>query len=78
MIQRKLKDFNNYKTSLRMSYLRRDKALQLAFETQAAILSDTLNVSTILRRCLTICQLLDREDKNKWIKIELNGLLRFV
>jgi len=50
-----------------------DKVLELSLETQALILSDTTTTSSILRRCLTICKMLNREDENKWIRDELNG-----
>lgn len=49
------------------------RALRLCLRAQAAILSDTEKVSSILRKCLTICQILGRENENEWIRLELNG-----
>lgn len=56
-----------------MSLSRRERALELALETQREILSDTINGSSVLRRCLTICQILDEVKKDSWINLELNG-----
>jgi hypothetical protein len=52
---------------------RKEKALLLAQQTQAAILSRVETVSSILRRCLTIAQLLEELSANQWIEFELNG-----
>jgi hypothetical protein len=49
----------------------RKQILQLALEIRVGAQDSILKVSSLLRRCLTICQILKRDVE--WIKLELNG-----
>jgi hypothetical protein len=50
-----------------------ERALRFAHEAQDEILSDSESVTSLLRKCLTICQLTGKDSCNKWIQQELNG-----
>lgn len=52
---------------------RKENALKLAMEAQKEILTNASTASSVLRKCLTICQLLNVIDEREWIKLELNG-----
>jgi hypothetical protein len=45
--------------------------LQLAYEVRISAINSIENVTTLLRKCLTICQMLKRDVE--WIKLELYG-----
>jgi hypothetical protein len=49
----------------------RKQALQLAYEVRVNAINSILDVSTLLRKCLTICNMLRREVE--WINLELYG-----
>jgi len=49
----------------------RKQVLKLAYEVREGALDSTLSVSSLLRRCLTICHMLKRDAE--WIKLELDG-----
>jgi hypothetical protein len=49
------------------------QALDIAYQTRQSILSEDTKLSVILRRCLTIAQLLHREEENRWIRLESEG-----
>lgn len=49
------------------------EALKIARETRDTLLRGSIQTSSSLRACRTICSLLKRERQNEWIDLELNG-----
>ena len=49
----------------------RKQVLQIAYEVRVGAINSIGDVSTLLRKCLTICNMLRREVE--WINLELYG-----
>jgi len=49
----------------------REQILRLAYDARFDALSTYMSVTSLLRKCLTICQMLGRDVE--WIKLELYG-----
>lgn len=52
---------------------KKQEALRLALETRSHIYNDSSSLSSVLRKCATICTLLEKSHDNEWIKKELQG-----